>query len=61
MDEERPNILMEQIRRLQAFVRAQIKWFTRLPILIVLLLAIPNPISHAILEGYGPPSRVGTP
>jgi hypothetical protein len=56
MDEERPNILMEQIRCLQTFMRAQIKWFTQLPILIVLILAIPNPISlsHAFLEGVGP-------
>jgi hypothetical protein len=54
MAEERPNFLMEQIRRLRTFIRAQIKWFTRLPILIVLLLAIPNPISHAVVEGVGP-------
>ena len=54
MDEERANILMEQIRHLLTFIRTQLKWFTRLPVLIVLLLAIPNPISHAILEGVGP-------
>src|SRR5215211_1409413 len=61
MDEERPNFLMEQIRRLQTFMRAQIKWFTRLPIFIVLLLAIPNPISHAVLEGLGRLSGLAEP
>ena len=47
-------MLMEQARRLLTFIRTQFKWFTRLPVIFVVLLAIPNPISHAFLEGMGP-------
>ena len=46
-------MLIEQTQRLLTFIRTQFKWFTRLPVFIILLLAVPSPISHAIMEGGG--------
>jgi hypothetical protein len=45
--------LIGQTQRLLTFIRTQYKWFTRLPVFLILLLAVPNPITHAIIEGGG--------
>jgi Fe-S oxidoreductase len=51
MNEERPGTLLQSIQRVRAFMRAQIKWFTRLPIgILFLFFLVLNPIAPEFVE-----------
>lgn len=52
MNEERPGTLLQNIQRVRAFMRAQIKWFTRLSIGILFLffVLLLNPITSDIVQ-----------